>query len=995
MIIWSNLKNTINFLLIQVFFISTSIGGEKGCLEDASKCATEIRFGSAGSRGLSLGAGLEIHDLAHAATGASSDYVPMSNFSSSIYINPQTFTLETDADRMCAQAEAVKCGGLSGISPAIAEMINFHQDYSKFQLVSSQMENVDFSNAGGGFTRDFSKLNLTSGLDFEVKDPFEQLRKNFGANSEYCDCLKTVLENRYPDINNFDSYFNKTLSQTPKVAKKLINSYGQKFINDLSANLENSAYYASTTSTIFEKGKYESCNSAEKFQAAIDAKCKSSSVSKDEQKRRMGMIFNSFPGLDFSAKSSLEEKLKTIGEMIHSIPLNEPDSGKSGVNTGARYSREQMDIERKLLMNDSEEVKFLDQMVSVVLKNKSYSEKVLGAISEGSKTLNIARTSPGIAIYTLLSDLYEKDRAKFEADFLNPKKLGEHLSAEMKEKLKKDPEKVLGQFFNTGTKFHPTLGILFDNGDVFKAAANKYKGTSSILKSVEHDDELIAGFFESNCEQIREEFSSMVCKDDMQIVGMLTPSELREYISRSQASFDEDIDIVKNVSCQTVAPELITDHPMAALVSGINASGLYRSDFVDGLRGESTLFERMREISKDKKFQQEIVARIEKNGDSISSLSGGNSVRSQILRNYGMSPESVATSVATNASAKTEVSTTGLSAPLQELAKSVDISQTAGLNQPMFNSVMNSQSVAFAKTTKTDDIRNEVKDFLSNRENKEEVDKLVSGADEKSLKELIRLREQALQDKEKLLELTNQQEKLKLADLERKIKELETKKAELANPEALADAATVSGSTSGSQQRSPASVSNYSADSYVPQSTRTNSTSFETSGASAGTSSVSSETSSSSGGAGRVSSGASSAANAIAAVGSGERVSSGQGTIIISAASDRVVGQEIKSNEVSQELMNYLSNNETDLSALQNLKSSGMVYRYRVLKNGQYIDKEIVVEYSKLTEEVKTLIDQKIARDREIASLDQQLQLAQRTYSFNALKMILGEQLRK
>jgi hypothetical protein len=115
---------------------------------------------------------------------------------------------------------------------------------------------------------------------------------------------------------------------------------------------------------------------------------------------------------------------------------------------------------------------------------------------------------------------------------------------------------------------------------------------------------------------------------------------------------------------------------------------------------------------------------------------------------------------------------------------------------------------------------------------------------------------------------------------------------------------------------------------------------------------------------------------------SGKNVSA---PVVVTASGSHSAGLEIKSTELSNELIKYISSNEIDVNTLEKIKTAGMVYKYKTVENGAVVEKQIVIQYQNLDEKVKSVLDSRIAKDID------KTQGLKRSYSYSALKIILSD----
>ena len=106
-----------------------------------------------------------------------------------------------------------------------------------------------------------------------------------------------------------------------------------------------------------------------------------------------------------------------------------------------------------------------------------------------------------------------------------------------------------------------------------------------------------------------------------------------------------------------------------------------------------------------------------------------------------------------------------------------------------------------------------------------------------------------------------------------------------------------------------------------------------------------------------------------------------------------VVRQDEKGarEDLSQEVISYVEGKDLDLASLKSLKETGIVLKYKIVEGGKEIEKEIRLDYASMTEEAKKALDRRIAYKQK----SDELTAAKRSYSYAALKIMLGIEAQK
>ena len=305
--------------------------------------------------------------------------------------------------------------------------------------------------------------------------------------------------------------------------------------------------------------------------------------------------------------------------------------------------------------------------------------------------------------------------------------------------------------------------------------------------------------------------------------------------------------------------------------------------------------------------------------------------------------------------------------------------------------------------------RKDLRDALSNDSNRDTIDKLMSNLDEASIRDLAKYKDDASKKREQQIEAMKLENDKLLSQLQEQMASLQKQREEILtqtqslNKPAQNTRAPASINPGPAQNSSTLEKNGYSSggmtggNEFVP----TQSTNFVQSqntggGASVGGSAGGSSSGSTAGAGslGRADSGNLAAANLVKYGG----LDNG-GPVPVSSGQVKSAGLEIKSSDVNSEVLKFIQEGSPDIRTLLQIKESGMVYKYKVMENGKEVEREMVLDYNNLTEDVKKLIEQKIAKSgvdkKEIARIDSEIKLLKRRYSYQALKSIIAEQTKR
>lgn len=815
------------------------------------------------------------------------------------------------------------------------------------------------------------------------------IQKLGGEKSKACNCLSKKLEYKY---KGEESSLNK---RRRELDKKLTNAVyaqlGKKFLNDYAANIENITFYTSSVSTFFgkteaeqeEKAMLAQCSSVNTFETAIHKKCKK--ISPNLINHRI----NSLLGVYGKKDGNLQQKLKALNYSISVLD----DDGSTKNSDGQVYTRADHDRYRASLSKTDPLHKLVDSVVLSAMQDPKFINKLDEEYSTPYEVLSAelflaAKEAPEAFVQKYMSGADAGMKEKFLEG--------------MKDSSQTPERNIISSSFAMSMGLHPGFDSMMRDKKLLKRAVDiaKQNANLSLTAVLESKESGLLDKFQEQCRSIVDNFAEAVCLD---------PEKMNTLISNEQAlkliplPYEEQ-DIVRDIMCKN------NSEGDSNLMQNLLMENLAekRSDFHDrmntSVENQSNPFRKMYTHIKDKDDTVMTVLNdsMRQTRGMFSSVKGENllskvfgtdldskSIASDSLRESKKSDSLLAASTVTAATFKPE-QVADVNGTFSSLAKSESF-QKSSMNhgqmipqayQNTFVAAAQPQQTAVASGTRSlTDIKKEFRDFLSNESNKENVDRLVSGADDSMMKELSKLRDEYTRNQTKLSELSTEHERLKLKMMEDQMRSLEQERTQLL-PEVKKDSKerTAEGSGLAEMRREIASV-----------------TQMDTGSASAGvTSGGAASAGIASGGKGSVSI-PSGSQQAIAS----PTTSGGDSSpaVIVSSQAAKASGLTLESSDYSQEVMSYLEKGSVDINTLIKMKTTGMVYKYKVVENGKVIEKEMLIDYQSLNENAKKMIDQKIAAKgidvRQLERIDGEMKKLKRAYTYNSLKVILSEQLKK
>lgn len=775
-----------------------------------------------------------------------------------------------------------------------------------------------------------------------------------------------------------------------KLNDAVIQAYGKRFINDFASNLEDLNYFLNERATVFntadktvttenvqEALKYQ-CNQEEGYQKKITEACINSSVPQAERDNRVKAMLSSWGRPAFT---NFNDHMMKIGEDV--LTISTPARG--GQN-GQPYSRQRYDAFRATQASRLPGVIFADKITAKILSSnlaekfrqlattKSVEDALLDIIAEESLKANSS----------LVSEILNDEKIK-DSSFVTSLKavIASGKSADIRNSVKRS--------FNQASANHPGFKLLLQDKDklVDFSIAPEDK---SVIQFIE--DQTAGGFidqeFQERCSDLQKNLAAMVCEDPAKILSKFDPKEIDDVISHNNPELVGDLNVYNKLLCEKKAngstlplsldhldPKQEADY-LARLKNPANANDRFSSHMRDETDPNSATGSYIAQTT-NQRLNGEGGGSPRVSFNSENRIGGRFVAETPNSRSIGSGPKSSTSTIAqadTNSSQAIKPQTREESAP--EVAPQFNYSNNAASNMnAVVPPVVNNNNEGNNRR----DARSELREALSNDNNREQVNNLLSNVDNSAASELVKLREEALRSRQQLLEQSSQAEQKKLKELEQRLKDLQSAKTIAARNNNNDEDESEDSSDQTRRRSEGREIASFdSSFNNLPGGQSSSNISGEAGGAGQGSSASSARLSGSTG----------QESNAI------RNSINNSGALVIASNSLAATGQ---SQEINTELMNFLTQNEPDISTLMNIKTSGMVYKFKVMENGVYVEKEIVVDYNSLNPEIKSLIEKKIAgkkgNSRSIASIESEIESVKRTHSYLSLKLLIGEQIRR
>lgn len=798
-----------------------------------------------------------------------------------------------------------------------------------------------------------------------------------------CQCIKEKVAEKTPFTPE------ELLAEEENLKKQVKTALDKKFLDDYASHFEDVRFFATNAGKIFDPNEAKQNEVAERLQcsdntnydkAFKDNKDKCKNVTGRKRQERIATLMQS---LGNKVSGDFAHNLRQLNMQI----LGGAEYGALLFQSGDSFNRRKAyDRKRHAVARKSSEILLADRMLTSVLKNQAFRNKIL------HPTVSVERSPRHIFWNTIEEDLANGDQGL--KSLFDRNVLGNELYAEMEANLNQKNKAGRDAFleklkisFDAAALFHPGFMNIFKSEEMLEEAAAKIGTNPSVINLLETSD-IMKKHFEQECTKLANDLVEVVCSSDDELLAKTGQTDLARLILSDEDTSDKKKGIQAIIACEK-GSELPRDY-----FRRLNLDGKYSqtSDFYDRMtrpKAEQRNLQAImdRELSKNKDLARDVASAekeyaSESNGipyDTVgASLFGKKSDVSRPIPARATDADFVANSQKLERTERQDRAATEYS---QVESFDGQRQQGQGVNPNYSNSLNNN---VISPSSEKIDARKEMRDFLNNSASKETVNSLMNDSSDDVMKNLIQLKEETEKNRLKILELTSENEKLKLQAMEDKLNALKQDRAALEPGNPVIKPSDVT-------KREPILQPSINRDiSRDIASTQT----FEAGGATAGTGPAAATS-----GPGSASLGGLNRALLSSSAGNLSQIVNQTAPVVVSSGAARNGSLEIKSREVGMDLLNYISSKEGDIQTLIDLKTSGILYKYKVIESGVVVEKEVLIQYDNLNDDVKKIIDTKISQNKnranEVVRMDKEINELQRTYSYSALKIILGEQMKK
>lgn len=851
------------------------------------------------------------------------------------------------------QALGVAAGGIGSSAGPKADTVRIVDD-----SVTDQCENVNIDDPCDvdlGPTSEVSTFGQ-SGTDITARLA-EDTAGGAPGTSPVCACANSIIQNNPAK----SAAINPTKAKLTELIQESLN---KKFLNNYAQNREDFQFLTAHRREVFGANEQEQnrnaesllCNQSAEFQSYLNGRC--SFVSPEELNRRQQELFKNLGSLASPENSPLVTHWDNLETQIRSMPFPEGVTVPSGHQ---RFERSVYDEIRNGMIEKEPVVASLGKFLTNLINSEDFKR---------------AKTNPGRpyeAIRKYLNDIQSRP----DYDNLKTTLLAE-ASSEFITDFQSDPLAAFDSILSTATGIHPGLRIAMSEKGVFDKLIQR---GGNVIEAIDTDRSVLFDQHLKNaCEKIKKDYADALCNDQSKLINRVSDKQLSEIVAGEEEN-GISIDVAKYIMCNSPKDKLnVLDlsiaEPKSSLLSRAegNEADPFSRTMLQFANQEASVLKYIRDVTADttsRPISSSVVQT--QNGYRSSGSGSGNSIIDYINDQGTVSntPRSSNSSVASSSQTQAQTSASGTtSGAATEIAETTARPEAATF-VPSSNYSTSAVSEVRSPASVDEGSRTRLADSISTSDNRTQVEEMVSRVDDEQIQELTRLRDEAKRSAEKMAELTSRTQLDRIKALEDQIREMENQRKT-----AIAQTPTPQPTAAQRALVPPSEFSVARSTSDIPGRDVASVAQAQVGGSGSGGGSV----------LGNLQSTLASAMN-------GTNGQNGLNEVSPLVITSNVV--KSTSPDLSQEVLRFLET-EPDLSSLTQIKESGLLYRFKVVRDGREIVEEVLIQFDRLSPEAKTALEAKIARRRgtnpAIERIERDLASVKRTHSYESLRLIIGQQ---
>lgn len=818
-------------------------------------------------------------------------------------------------------------------------------DYT--DLVSTTMKSCNEA-AEADCTAPFVEINILELVrNFPKGDIFTVSTVPVNYDSRTCGCFTKMRKESA-------TLYNRDIKKEDEDGKKKIEdliekNISQKLINEFAANLESAHFYTANEATSLSaasKDQAFACTDVEEYKKEIQKSCKGSGLTEKEINSKISNYLDAFE--DQTSSLPIKDKLKILQEKI----LNTGES-----KDGRLMDRKQYDQYRYSNAVEGPEGKFIQELIQMILADRNLSENF---------DQELELKSPAWALSNVLDRYNTPKIQEFFQGFTNrldiPHDFKKDIAYALSDKNNLDDFKA--RVFEIAIDMNPSLKASLSDKDLFKKVVKNWDAKDSLVGALEKSSDMLKEHYVQKCNGFKKKFSEAICTPKKDFLKKMNRTDLKKLLTANSENFSAHM--IDKLMCE-VENETSEKGSVFGRVAFTRYDKFVESDYssrMNAKKGSSNATDRYSYLSKEmSRGNKSVVEMVERTSHGPRSAPSGPSIAS--FQDKESTKSVTSTSPAQITPEKT------LSPP-QIYPQNFAFQQSAA--RAPANESDESRNKGRSNNSETN-LHDLFKSFFAEESQKRKVDDHLKNINDSDYKELQRIREQIAKGKVELNQLASQQELEKIKSLEDKIKRLENEKKSAENRSEM----NTTRRETGNSDKIAGSAPQFQAGGFIPNKDAT--PTFSSAPTTAGSSGAM-------GGGSVQSQGGAGTSAAVRGPGSdGKTIESGYsireasgGDLIIT--SSKVHSNNLRTEDLSAEVIDFVKNQKPDLKTLKRLMSNGLILKLKVIKDGQETHKEFKVDSTKLTDQARNYLKNQIAL--------QEYHETKRQHSFTSLKYLLG-----
>lgn len=800
-----------------------------------------------------------------------------------------------------------------------------------------------------------------------------QQTNKLSTTSKHCDCLKKKLQGYRTD----EDFAEAKKKERENVTRKILKSYGKKFVNQFAANLEDMSFFLNQTRDMFSSrgtGIDLQCMDQDRFSNKVKEVCDKKNITDvNFIENRKDLFINAVSGEITPFQYQMPAMANEILSATKSTDFDKRNTGSATAANASTLSRFQYDQMRMDLAIRDPEAKFMDKLLGGLMKHPEFSKQITEGVETGLSPVEVFMNIIGKNIESTNS-------------------FAELVPAEESKIYLKNAEEL-----ENSLKFimmvHPGIGLALSDNKAFENVRKIMKPGSNetFFNTLNNSKNVLEPVLIDRCNNMIEEFATAVCTKDEEVIASVDPDDLQLLLYNTQDKAvmfptmkGTHLNELLICEARVIRQTMSSATSFAGVGNLIDGRSVRDSDYIGnkgqhgGKGSNRSLINQFNFLaSKSPDARKEMGEMIDRNNQRRQGFSGpgiavnrvyaeevlnGNAMglgkssmskdeaRKYIADSKKWTEKRSAEIAGSSSIQKTTVSQVASNEVTEKPLQGTQVPQVSAQSQnfvaPQTTSMIapNYSSAQTTNAKQAEQSREFLRQYLAEKNDTAVSNKAVSSLDDSSAQELSRLRS----EKRSLLEKELKDGEVRLKELESKLTDAAAKvpPAVVNRKVAVADREEADSESEKSSGRNPGFVNQRAsnASEFIKGPVAGNAFSGNplpgstVPSAKAKNDVVTTESQ----------------------VTSSPASQTDSGSIVISSTGIKL-SESLPERELNQEVQKYLADSDLSSTSIEDIKSKGIKIRYNVMENDKLVQKEIIVKYENLDMATRNQIDFKLA----------------------------------